>query len=164
MSKKILYLLLIIFIGGVSWWFGQPGDLPPGKIIPLPSIEANVKGAYSDKMPPTSSFDQIEITAGKSDVITGKAIDLGTGVAEVVLQLQRSRDGAVWNGKFWQESVGEAQSVQLSGQKFSYIIPLELVAGERYILRSQAIDFAGNTQTQWSSLKIIGQTKLFQAI
>lgn len=141
-----------------AWWLGKPGNPPP---IPIALSDINVAspnvlGSETDKMPPVSRFDPQITQAQKGDTVTGSASDLGVGVARVVVQIQKVADGSVWNGESWSEDVGETLNAELTGLKYKFALPVELMVGERYIFRSQAIDGAGNAQTDWSEMIVMG--------
>ena len=155
--KKISYLFLIVFLVSFSWWLGRPGNPPPLPIA-LSDSKNNpqVLGSETDKMSPISRFVPLITQAKKGDTIFGEANDLGVGVAQVVIQIQRASDGAVWNGQNWGENIGETLDAELTGLKFKFTVPVELETGERYIFRSQAIDFAGNAQTKWDEVIFVG--------
>lgn len=150
----VLVFALVIF----AWWLGKPGNPPP---IPIALSDINVTipkvlGSETDKMPPISRFDPQITQAQKGDTVAGSASDLGAGVFQVVIQIQKVADGSVWNGENWSDDVGETLSAELTGLKFKFAVPVELMVRQRYILRSQAIDGAGNAQTEWSDMIVTG--------
>lgn len=140
-----------------AWWLGKPGNPPPIPIA-LSDIKDRPKvlGSETDKMPPVSHFDPQITRVQKGATITGSASDLGVGVAQVVIQVQKVADGSVWNGESWSEDVGETLNAEITGLKFKFVVPVELKTGEQYIFRSQAIDGAGNAQTDWSEMIVTG--------
>lgn len=151
-------MVLVFGLLMFAWGLGKPGNPPP---IPIALSDINaaapkVLGRETDRMPPVSRFDPQIAQVQKGDTVTGSASDLGAGVAQVVIQIQKVADGSVWNGEGWSEDVGETLSAELIGLKFKFIVPVELKAGERYIFRSQAIDGAGNAQTEWSEMIVKG--------
>ena len=149
--------MLVVGLVLFSWWLGRPGNPPPIPLVLSDTLEnPRVLGSQNDRMPPISHFNPKITQAKKGDTISGAANDLGVGVAQVAIQIQRATDGAVWNSQNWSENVGETLVAQLTGLTFKFTVPNELKPGELYIFRSQAIDFAGNAQTQWDEMVVTG--------
>jgi hypothetical protein len=157
--KKISLLFVIIVLSAASWWFGKPGNPPaPISTTSLSRHEkGNVKGVSSDRVAPTSHLVDPPKLAGKNTQLSGEAFDLGSGVASVVYQVQRSDDGAVWDGNKWQENVGSVLEAKLDNNKFTFLVPVTLLKDEKYVIRVQAMDRAGNAQTKWSEYTFTGQ-------
>lgn len=157
MRQPFLSVCALVGIMMISWWFGTPGAPPPALGNPLSAqADSQVKGAVSDTMPPASHWDTPPQTAHQGTVLTGEVSDLGDGVSRVVVQLQRSSDSAVWDGTNWQASVGATTDALVRGTTFTYAIPVSLIADTSYVIRAQAIDVRGNTQTQWSEIRVMG--------
>ena len=158
MRQPFLSVCALVGIMMISWWFGKPGSPPPSADNPLSaSTKPQVKGAVSDTMPPTSHWNATDQNAGLGTVLTGETSDLGDGVSTVVVQLQRATDKAVWDGSRWQASVGATLDTTLRGTTFFYTIPVPLLINTSYVVRSQAIDARGNTQTTWSEITLRGR-------
>jgi hypothetical protein len=157
--KKFIFLAIVAVLFSGAWWLGQPGNPPaPTQSVGLPVPDKGiVKGANSDQVAPISSLKNIPKLAGKGTILNGSDYDLGSGVVSVVYQIQRNSDGAVWNGQKWQENIGSVLDATLSNQDFTITIPVNLVQDQKYVIRTQAIDAAGNAQTKWSEYTLIGQ-------
>ena len=114
MRRPILSLGTLIGIATTSWWLCTPGSPPSLTINPL-SVQADsrVKGDVSDTMPPVSHWRDTVGTVGTGTVLVGETSDLGDGVSNVAVQLQRTTDNEVWDGTQWQESVGETTDATL---------------------------------------------------
>lgn len=156
--KKYLFIISFVAIIIIAWQMGEPG-LPPPAVINLSNfkVSGDVKGAISDKMSPVSQLLTQKQNIGKGSIVTGVASDLGSGVASVVIQMQRVKDGAVWDNNSWQSTLGSFQNAQYKSGRFNFKIPIELLQGEQYIIRSQAIDNYGNAQTKWSEVIVNGK-------
>ena len=156
--KKITLLLAAIVLIGLSWHLGAPNYPPPLPVKFFPQITASVKGVQSDRQPPVCKFnEQQPNNLGFGDKIFGNAYDLGLGVSQVVIQLQRVKDGAVYDGNTWQENMGSALPANINGNIFNFTVPVILEKDAQYIFRCQAQDSAGNVQTKWSELIVEGK-------
>lgn len=160
--KKFSFLFLLTVLVASAWWFGQAGNPPvPANSTALAKekIVGVVKGAQSDRVPPESNLIDPPKEAGKGVVLSGLVRDEGSGVAGVVYQIQRISDGAVYNDGSWQLNVGTVQEAVLNDTKdhFSFSIPASLAKGQEYVIRTQAMDKAGNAQTKWSEHTVTGQ-------
>ncbi len=162
--KRLSFLLIVIILFGGAWYLGQPGNPPaPTKTVGLKEIKASsketgaVKGVTTDQVAPVSKLNNVPKLVGKGTILNGDDYDLGSGVASVVYQIQRNSDGAVWGGDKWQENVGYVAPATLNGSNFSFTIPVYLLENEKYVIRTQAIDGAGNAQTKWSEYSVEGK-------
>lgn len=155
--RSIYYIFSIGLVAVSAWYLGRPGNPPaPAVTLGIPKVTGSVKGVLSDRVKPESKWLTKPQRANKGSILNGTATDIGSGVVEVAVQIQRGKDAAVWNGSSWQVGVGATQDAIFSGHTFSYTIPTDLNLGEAYVIRTQAIDASGNAQTKWNELGVIG--------
>ncbi|RYX83021.1 matrixin family metalloprotease [bacterium] len=122
------------------------GTIAPTRQTAVLTIVDNETGAL-DKTAPRVAITKPSFSALNVDLIQGTATDTGgTGVASVVLYIQRPFDNQYWSGTAWTRTK-TALTTQLSGSTWTRSSgnpPKTSIAGNILIITANATDRAGN--------------------
>ena len=145
-------------LGNGAWSFPfSAADLVDGVTYTVSSVAIDALGNVStpgvgvfefDTTPPISAVTTSGVfdSGGWTGSVRGPDSDTFSGVASVVLAIQRSGDGDFWNGTAWQPG-GATVPADLGNGTWNYALAAaSLTPGESYTLTSSATDAAGNVQ------------------